>query len=41
MGRHARIGLMLGASALLLAVMVDWVVEELNKQEQNWQQHQH
>ena len=32
MGKHARIGLLLGASACLLAVMVDWVVEELNQQ---------
>jgi hypothetical protein len=31
MGKHARIGLLLGASACLLAVMVDWVVEELNQ----------
>jgi hypothetical protein len=30
MGREARIGLLLGASACLLAVMVDWVVEELH-----------
>lgn len=30
MGKQARIGLLLGASACLLAVMVDWVVEELN-----------
>jgi hypothetical protein len=30
MGKEARIGLLLGASACLLAVMVDWVVEELN-----------
>jgi hypothetical protein len=30
MGREARIGLLLGASACLLAVMVDWVIEELN-----------
>lgn len=29
MGKEARIGLLLGASACLLAVMVDWVVEEL------------
>jgi hypothetical protein len=29
MGREARIGLLLGASACLLAVMVDWVIEEL------------
>ena len=31
MGKHARIGLLLGASACLLAVMVDWVVEDLNQ----------
>ena len=31
MGKEARIGLLLGASACLLAVMVDWVVEELNQ----------
>jgi hypothetical protein len=31
MGREARIGLLLGASACLLAVMVEWVVEELNQ----------
>jgi hypothetical protein len=31
MGKHARIGLLLGASACLLAVMVDWVVEELDQ----------
>jgi hypothetical protein len=30
MGRHARIGLLLGATACVLAVMVDWVIEELN-----------
>jgi hypothetical protein len=30
MGKEARIGLLLGASACLLAVMVDWVVEELH-----------
>lgn len=30
MGKEARIGLLLGATACLLAVMVDWVVEELN-----------
>lgn len=29
MGKEARIGLLLGATACLLAVMVDWVVEEL------------
>jgi hypothetical protein len=33
MGREARIGLLLGASACLLAVMVDWVIEELNQHE--------
>jgi hypothetical protein len=32
MGNRARIGLLLGASACLLAVMVDWVVEELHEQ---------
>jgi len=31
MGKEARIGLLLGASACLLAVMVDWVVEELGR----------
>ena len=30
MGKEARIGLLLGASACLLAVMVDWVIEDLN-----------
>lgn len=30
MGTEARVGLLLGAAACLLAVMVDWVVEELN-----------
>lgn len=29
MGKEARIGLLLGAAACLLAVMVDYVVEEL------------
>lgn len=29
MGREARMGLLLGATACLLAVLVDWVVEEL------------
>jgi hypothetical protein len=29
MGTEARMGLLLGAAACLLAVMVDWVVEEL------------
>jgi len=31
MGKEARIGLLLGASCCLLAVMVDWVVEELHR----------
>ena len=31
MGKEARIGLLFGASACLLAVMVDWVIEDLNK----------
>jgi hypothetical protein len=31
MGKHARIGLLLGASACLLAIMVDWVIEELRE----------
>jgi hypothetical protein len=31
MEKEARVGLLLGASACLLAVMVDWVIEELNK----------
>jgi hypothetical protein len=31
MGKHARIGLLLGASACLLAAMVGWVAEELNR----------
>lgn len=29
MGKEARIALLLGATACLLAVMVNWVVEEL------------
>lgn len=29
MGTQARIGLLLGATACLLAVLIDWVVEEL------------
>lgn len=29
MGKQARVGLILGATACLLAVLVDWVVEEL------------
>jgi hypothetical protein len=35
MGKEARLGLLLGASACLLAVMVDWVVEELNGQQKS------
>lgn len=35
MGKEARIGLLLGASACLLAVMVDWVIEELNREERS------
>jgi hypothetical protein len=31
MGKEARIGLLLGATACLVAVMVDWVIEELNR----------
>jgi hypothetical protein len=33
MGKEARIGLLLGAAACLLAVMVDYVIEELNGDE--------
>jgi hypothetical protein len=29
MGKEARIGLLLGATACLVAIMVDWIVEEL------------
>lgn len=29
MGTEARVGLLLGAAACLLAVMVDWIIEEL------------
>lgn len=32
MGKYARIGLLVGAGACLLAVMVDWVVEELHEE---------
>jgi hypothetical protein len=32
MGKKARIGLILGAAACLMAVMVDWVIEDLNKE---------
>ena len=39
MGKEARIGLLLGASACLLAVMVDWVVEELAEREGQSSQH--
>jgi hypothetical protein len=31
MGKEARIALLLAASACLVAVMVDWVIEELNE----------
>jgi hypothetical protein len=37
MGKEARIGLLLGASACLLAVMVDWVVGELHQHEKTRQ----
>lgn len=30
MGTEARVGLLLGATACLLAVLVDWVVSELS-----------
>ncbi len=33
MGKEARIGLLLGAAACLLAVLVDWVVIELHTAE--------
>jgi hypothetical protein len=33
MGKHARIGLLLGAAACLLAVLFDWVVMELSHRE--------
>jgi len=33
MGKEARIGLLLGAAACLMAVMVSWIVEELQEQE--------
>lgn len=29
MGKQARIGLLLGATACLVAVMIDWVIQEL------------
>jgi hypothetical protein len=32
MGKEARVGLLLGAAACLLAVMVDWVIEDLNRE---------
>jgi hypothetical protein len=35
MGKEARIGLLLGASACLLAVMIDWVIEDLNRKEKS------
>jgi hypothetical protein len=31
MGKEARIGLILAAAGCLLAVMVDWVIEDLSK----------
>ncbi len=31
MGKEARIGLLLGATACLVAVMIDWVIQELWK----------
>ncbi len=31
MGKEVRIGLLLAATCCLLAVMVDWIVEELNE----------
>lgn len=31
MGKEARVGLLLGATCCLLAVMVDWIVEELTQ----------
>jgi hypothetical protein len=30
MGKEARIGILLAGTCCLLAVMVDWIVEELN-----------
>ena len=33
MPKEARIGLLLGATAALLAVMVDWVIMELAEEE--------
>ena len=33
MPKEARIGLLLGATAALLAVMVDWVIVELAEEE--------
>ena len=30
MGREARVGLLFGATACLLAVMIDWAIEELS-----------
>ena len=37
MGNNARIGLLLGAAACLMAVLVDWVVEELGEEEEEKQ----
>lgn len=30
MGTEARVGLLLGAAACLITVLIDWVIEELN-----------
>jgi hypothetical protein len=30
MGKEARVGLLLGGTCMLLAVMVDWIIEDLN-----------
>jgi hypothetical protein len=38
MGNNARIGLLLGAAACLMAVLVDWVVEELSEEEEEEQE---
>ena len=37
MGRDARVGLLLGATACLVAVLVDWVIVELNQDEKSRQ----
>jgi hypothetical protein len=33
MGKEARVGLLLAAASCLMAVMVGWVVEELNAED--------